>query len=300
MAEWKGQSRGGALGHQIFIWLLKNAGLKAAYTLLAFVAVYFIPFAPKGTKSSWFYFRKIHKQSVFKACINIYRNYFAFGQAIIDRVAVLSGIKTNFTFEFDGEENIQRMVDEETGGILISAHLGNWDIAGHFLGRINGKVNVIMYDQEHEKLKEMMNDVQVEKKKVTNVNIIPLKDDLSHVLLLNQAVERKELLCVQGDRVPPGSKNFEFEFMGRQAEFPTGPFYLAAKYKIPISFVFALKEGSNHYHLYATPPKFYEIKGSPIQRNEGIRLIIEDYIKNLETKMQRYPLQWFNFYKFWK
>lgn len=300
MAEWKGQSRGGALGHQIFIWLLKNAGLKAAYTLLAFVAVYFIPFAPKGTKSSWFYFRKIHKQSVFKACINIYRNYFAFGQAIIDRVAVLSGIKTNFTFEFDGEENIQRMVDEETGGILISAHLGNWDIAGHFLGRINGKVNVIMYDQEHEKLKEMMNDVQVEKKKVTNVNIIPLKDDLSHVLLLNQAVERKELLCVQGDRVPPGSKNFEFEFMGRKAEFPTGPFYLAAKYKIPISFVFALKEGSNHYHLYATPPKFYEIKGSPIQRNEGIRLIIEDYIKNLETKMQRYPLQWFNFYKFWK
>lgn len=300
MAEWKGQSRGGALGHQIFIWLLKNAGLKAAYTLLAFVAVYFIPFAPKGTKSSWFYFRKIHKQSVFKACINIYRNYFAFGQAIIDRVAVLSGIKTNFTFEFDGEENIQRMVDEQTGGILISAHLGNWDIAGHFLGRINGKVNVIMYDQEHEKLKEMMNDVQVEKKKVTNVNIIPLKDDLSHVLLLNQAVERKELLCVQGDRVPPGSKNFEFEFMGRQAEFPTGPFYLAAKYKIPISFVFALKEGSNHYHLYATPPKFYEIKGSPIQRNEGIRLIIEDYIKNLETKMQRYPLQWFNFYKFWK
>lgn len=300
MAEWKGQSRGGALGHQIFIWLLKNVGLKAAYTLLAFVAVYFIPFAPKGTKSSWFYFRKIHKQSVFKACVNIYRNYFAFGQAIIDRVAVLSGIKTNFTFEFDGEENIQRMVDEQTGGILISAHLGNWDIAGHFLGRINGKVNVIMYDQEHEKLKEMMNDVQVEKKKVTNVNIIPLKDDLSHVLLLNQAVERKELLCVQGDRVPPGSKNFEFEFMGRQAEFPTGPFYLAAKYKIPISFVFALKEGSNHYHLYATPPKFYEIKGSPIQRNEGIRLIIEDYIKNLETKMQRYPLQWFNFYKFWK
>lgn len=300
MAEWKGQSRGGALGHQIFIWLLKNVGLKAAYTLLAFVAVYFIPFAPKGTKSSWFYFRKIHKQSVFKASINIYRNYFAFGQAIIDRVAVLSGIKTNFTFEFDGEENIQRMVDEETGGILISAHLGNWDIAGHFLGRINGKVNVIMYDQEHEKLKEMMNDVQVEKKKVTNVNIIPLKDDLSHVLLLNQAVERKELLCVQGDRVPPGSKNFEFEFMGRQAEFPTGPFYLAAKYKIPVSFVFALKEGSNHYHLYATPPKFYEIKGSPIQRNEGIRLIIEDYIKNLETKMQRYPLQWFNFYKFWK
>jgi len=300
MAEWKGQSRGGALGHQIFIWLLKNAGLKAAYTLLAFVAVYFIPFAPKGTKSSWFYFRKIHKQSVFKACINIYRNYFAFGQAIIDRVAVLSGIKTNFTFEFDGEENIQRMVDEQTGGILISAHLGNWDIAGHFLGRINGKVNVIMYDQEHEKLKEMMNDVQVAKKEVTNVNIIPLKDDLSHVLLLNQAVERKELLCVQGDRVPPGSKNFEFEFMGQQAEFPTGPFYLAAKYKIPVSFVFALKEGSNHYHLYATPPKFYEIKGSPIQRNEGIRLIIEDYIENLETKMQRYPLQWFNFYRFWK
>lgn len=300
MSEWKGKSRGGTLGHQIFIWLLTRAGLKAAYILLAFVAVYFIPFAPKGTRASWLYFHRIHRYSPLRAAVRVYLNYFAFGQSIIDRVAVLAGLKTGFSFEFDGEENIQRMVDQKQGGILISAHLGNWEIAGHFLGRIDGRIHIIMYDEEHQKLKAMMDRVQVNKKDAGNVNIIPLKDDLSHVLALNRAVENKELLCVHGDRVPPGSKSFEFDFMGRKAEFPTGPFYLAAKYKIPVSFVFALKEGRRHYHLFATPPKLYEIKGNPQERNEGLRRLIEDYVRGLEKKMKRYPLQWYNFYPFWK
>lgn len=299
-SEWKGKSRGGALGHRIFIWLLTQVGLKAAYVLLAFVAVYFIPFAPSGTRSSWFYFRRIHRYSPLRALVSVYRNYFAFGQSIIDRVAVLSGVKTGFTFEFDGEENIQRMFDEKTGGILISAHLGNWEIAGHFFNRIEGKVNIIMYDAEHQKLKEMKERVEVNRKDTTNVNIIPLKDDLSHVLALNQAVENKELLCVHGDRVPPGSKSFEFDFMGRKAEFPTGPFYLAGKYKLPVSFVFCLKESHGHYHLFATPPKLYEIKGNPQERNEALRHLIQDYVTGLEAKMRRYPLQWYNFYRFWK
>jgi len=300
MSEWKGKSRGGTLGNQIFIWLLTRVGLKAAYALLAFVAIYFIPFAPKGTKASWFYLRKIHRYSPLRSVIRIYLNYIAFGMSIIDRVAVLSGIKTSFTFEFDGEENIQRMLDEKTGGILISAHLGNWEIAGHFLGRLDGRINIIMYDEEHEKLKEMKSKVEVRRKDTTNVNIIPLKDDLSHVLALNKAVENKELLCVHGDRVPPGSKSFEFDFMGKKAEFPTGPFYLAAKYKIPVSFVFAMKEGSTHYHLFATPPKFYEVKGNPLERNESLKKLIQDYVWEVERKMKQYPLQWYNFYPFWK
>lgn len=299
MAEWKGKSRGGTIGNRIFLWLLTCVGLKAAYGLLAFVAVYFIPFAPKATASSWFYLRKIHGYSFFRALWGVYLNYLAFGQSLLDRVALMAGVKTNFTFDFDGEEHLVKMLSDRQSGMLISAHLGNWEIAGNLLNRLDGKINIIMYDREHAKLKEMREKVEVRRKEVTNVNIIPLKDDLSHVLLLNQAVERKELLCLHGDRVPPGSKSIGVEFMGRIAEFPTGPFYLATKYKIPVSFVFALKETATHYHFFATPPKLYEVKGSPQERNERLRVLITDYVNEVEAKMKRYPLQWYNFYPFW-
>lgn len=44
--EWTGKSRGGGIGHAVFIFLIRHCGIRSAYLLLAFVACYFIPFAP--------------------------------------------------------------------------------------------------------------------------------------------------------------------------------------------------------------------------------------------------------------
>lgn len=299
MSQWKGQSRGNVTGYRIFAWLLKKGGLKPAYLLLRFIAFYFIPFAPKGTRSSWFYYRRILKYNPFKAAVSIYRNYYSFGQALIDRTATLAGLPVKLTFEFDGEHHLHQMVADGKGGILISAHIGNWEIAGHFLHQLEGKVNIIMYDEERQKIKEFLESIQVNKNPKDNVNIIPLKDDLSHVVALNAALARGELLAMHGDRFPPGSKTFEFDFMGQKAHLPTGPFYIATKFKVPVSFCFACKEGSSHYHLFATPPKVYELSGSPDERNRKLRVLIQDYLTQVEEKVKRYPHQWYNFYPFW-
>ena len=43
----------------------------------------------------------------------------------------MSGIKNKFSFDFDGEENLRKIAALQKGGILLSAHIGNWDVAGH-------------------------------------------------------------------------------------------------------------------------------------------------------------------------
>jgi predicted LPLAT superfamily acyltransferase len=96
-----------------------------------------------------------------------------------------------------------------------------------------------------------------------------------------------------------GSKTLEIEFLGEKARFPTGPFYLAMKYGIPVSFVFAMKERKSHYHFYATPPKHYIQQGNMARREEILRKIIQDYVSQVEQKLIRYPEQWFNYYNFW-
>ncbi len=299
MAEWEGKSRGGVTGYRIFIWFLNNLGLRAAYGLLAFVAVYFIPFAPKATASAWHYFRRIQGWSFFKSLPALYINYYRFGQSLLDRIALLAGIRTHLTFFFDGEENLHRLAAEKQAALLISAHIGNWEIAGNMFKHIGGKVNIVMYEAEHENLKRLLDSVQTEKSQVQNVNIIPLRDDLSHVLELSRAVNAGELIALHGDRVPPGSKFFEFDFMGQKARFPSGPFYLAAKFRVPVCFVFACREARGHYHLFCTPPKRYEVKGNPQEREKALKGLIEDYVKTVEEKVKKYPYQWYNFYRFW-
>lgn len=300
MSQWQGKSRGGVLGYKIFIWLLRNFGLRTAYVLLFFVAFYFIPFAPSATKYSWFYFRKIHGYSILKSLYSVYYNYFLFGQSILDRIALLAGLKTHLTFEFDGEENLHQLAADNQPALLISAHIGNWEVAGNLFKNIGGKINILMFEAEHEKLKQLLDSVQTKGKEASkNVHIITLKEDLTHVLELKNVIDKGELIALHGDRVPPNSKYFEFDFLGNKAKFPTGPFYMAGKFKIPVCFVFAGKEKNGHYHLYCSKPKYYSMHGNPAQREESLKQLVQDYVYAMEEKVKKYPHQWYNFYKFW-
>ncbi len=278
------------LGYSIFIFFLRTFGLGFAYSFLAFVSFYYFLFT--GKEHPFFYFRKIHKYSLIKAVISIYWNYFTFGKTILDKTALLSGIFTDFSYNFENEDYIRNMKD---GGILISAHVGNWEIAGQLLNRIETKFNILMFDAEHQKLKQFFDTTLKEK----NFNIIVIKDDLSHVFEINRALKAKELLCMHGDRFISAEDALEVDFMGAKALFPKGPFYLACRYNVPVSFVFAMKESARHYHFSATQPKVYYSESSRLEIKSNIEKAMKDYIIELEKIVREYPLQWFNYYKFW-
>ncbi len=54
---WKGKTRGGTFGYMFFIYMIRCLGITAAYGFLSLVVLYFIPFAPKATASTWRYAR---------------------------------------------------------------------------------------------------------------------------------------------------------------------------------------------------------------------------------------------------
>lgn len=199
----------------------------------------------------------------------------------------MAGFTKNFTYNFEGEQYLMEMASGQNGGILISAHVGNWEIAGHLLKRLQTRINIVMYDGEYQKIKDYLSAVMSERK----VNIIPVKDDFSHIFLISNALINKEIICMHADRYVKGSKVVNKSFMGGHAEFPLGPFKLATRFKVPVSFVFAMKETDSHYQLSATPLKIY---------HEDEDELIADYVKILEEKIKQYPEQWFNYYQFWK
>ena len=60
---------------------------------------------------------------------------------------------------------------------------------------------------------------------------------------------------MHADRFLEGNKTLTANFLGEQARFPMGPFLLASKFKVPVSFVFAVKESNLHYHFFASADK---------------------------------------------
>ncbi len=294
MSEWTGKSRGGALGYKIFIFLIKYTHIRIAYFFLKFVAVYFFFFSNKT--SLIFYFRKIHGYGQLKTYLSIYKNYCLLGEILIDKIALLSGVAKCFTFDFDGEENLRQIVSGGRGGLLVGAHMGNWEVAGQLLERIDTRINLVMYEAEHEQIKAILDDVLIKK----NLNVIPIKDDFTHLFKLAEAFENKEIVVMHGDRFLPGTSTLFLNFMNHQAQFPTGPVYLAAKHQVPVSFVYTLKERLNHYHFFATPAKVYPYPANLKTRKQLITVMVEEYVKATEVIVKKYPTQWFNYYPFWE
>ncbi|MCU4173569.1 hypothetical protein [Carboxylicivirga sp. N1Y90] len=292
MSKWTGKSKGSPLGYRIFIAVLK-IDIRLAYFLLYPVTLFYLIVSNKKS-ISYFYSKRLGYGS-YKTISSIYRNYLFLGKVLIDKIAILSGQKEQYTFEFEGEEFLHALVENKQGGLLLGAHMGNWEVAGELLERVDSVINILMVDVENQNLKEVLNEAISEKK----VNIIPIKDDMSHLFAVIEAFKNKELVAMHGDRFVEDAPYIELVFIGAKAKFPIGPMLLASKYSVPVSFVFTLKESNTHYHFYATEGKVYPSFRKPDLKKEANKQMLNEYVQHLETMVKKYPLQWFNYHRFW-
>jgi predicted LPLAT superfamily acyltransferase len=292
MSLWQGKSKGTRFGYRIFVWVLKKFGVLPAYLLLRFVVVYFFLFSFKSSRQILYLYHRKLGYSRLSSLARLYKNYYLLGQSIIDKVVVMSGIKNKFSFHFDGEDNLRKIAALQRGGILLSAHIGNWDVAGHLLKRLDTRINIVLFDGEHEKIKQYLNGVTGKR----NVNIIVIKNDLSHIYKISEAFKNNELVCMHADRFMEGNKTLTGDFLGEKARFPLGPFLLAYKFKVPVSFVFAMKESPLHYHFFASEMKEYQ----HLEKEAALQEMLDNFSNEMGNKIKKYPEQWFNYYNFWQ
>ncbi|WP_085537185.1 LpxL/LpxP family acyltransferase [Massilibacteroides vaginae] len=293
-SNWKGKTRGGTFGYLFFIFLIKIFGIRAAYAFLTLVIIYFIPFAPKATRSVWSFARKRLGYGKCKSCWFLIRNYYLLGQTLIDKVAVGMGKTKAYQFDFgDNYDQFLQILNQPTGVILMGAHVGNWEIGAPFFDQYGKKMNVVMYDAEYQKIKQVLE----QNKKEQNYKIIPVnQDSLAHVFEIKNALDKQEYICFQGDRFVEGSQTLESTFLNEKAAFPSGPYLLASKLRVPVVFFFAVREKGMKYKFRFVPAKDSDVKG----KNSSAQYLLEQYTSVLEGLVKQYPEQWFNYYDFWK
>lgn len=288
MSQWDGKSKGTLLGYKIFVFSIKKLGIKTSYIVLVFVAFYYFLFLKKSNQAIFYYFNSKLNMPYFKSKIMVYKSYFTFGQTIIDKIAISAGLRNKFTYEFDGVDILNQLLKEKKGGVLISAHIGNFEIAEHFFGEIDYdcQINLVTTDNEHSVIKEYLKTVT----KKSSIKFIFIKEDMSHIFEINNALSRNELICFTGDRYFEGTKCLTAPILGEDANFPAGPFLIASRLKVPVVFVYVMKEANLHYHLYAR-------RADTKYRDE--KALLATYIESVEAMLKIYPLQWFNYFNFW-
>ena len=177
MNKWKGKSKGTILGYRIFVWCIRNIGIRSSYFVLYFVAFYYFLFEKKSNKYYRYYFQKRLDYGFWKTKISLFKSYFTFGQTLIDKTAISAGLKNRFTYEFDGIEILKQLLAEKKGGVLISAHMGNFEVAEHFFGEIDldCQINLVTTDQEHSVIKAYLESISEVR---STIKFIIVKDNL--------------------------------------------------------------------------------------------------------------------------
>jgi len=197
-----------------------------------------------------------------------------------------------------GRRSSSRPLDDAlaagNGAILISPHLGNWELGGLGLAAKGYRVNVLTFREPDEKVNEMMEEVR----RKWRINFIYVdRDDTSPLAIIEAAtcLRRNEVLALLGDR-DGSSHTAALDFFGRPAQIPIGAAHLALATGAPVIPVFVPLEEGRYATLMEEPVYF---TGGRANRGNAIREGTEKLLRVFERYISDYPDQWYNFYDYW-
>ena len=292
-AAWTGRTRGGYFGNWFFVQLIRVAGLRAAYVWLVPVAAYFTVSSPRAFRSSVEYFRRLSGPRPFWLWpVWVYRHFYSFGVTLLDRLALIMG-RSRMQCRFEGEASFRESLDRGQGIILLGAHVGNWEMAAHLLGRLGKPVNLIVLEREEASIRRLFDQaLQSRMFHILTADKSPLR-----AIPILAALRRGEMVALLGDRSFGGAET-PVPFLGGTARFPVGPYYLAAATGAPLFQVFAMREKPGTYRCFSFPAQ--SVSRDVLRPDsDALRCLVREYAQRLETVVRQYPFQWYNFYPFW-
>ncbi len=173
----------------------------------------------------------------------------------------------------------------DTAFVSITAHVGNWELAGRLLaGRTTRTAHVVVAMEEGLALERWV------RRDGDGVRFVSRSHPFVSLELI-AALRRGDVVAVQGDRALGTRGDALIPFFGRPAPFPLGPFILAAAVGVPVVPAFCLLGADDRYAMTIASPITVK-RGS---EDDAARL----WVDRLEDIVRRHPTQWFNFFDVW-
>lgn len=171
------------------------------------------------------------------------------------------------------------------GLIVVTAHLGNWELGGAVLHALGYPVNAVVLPDRMARLERLLD----EQREQRGVRVLPLGHS---ALSLVKCLKRGELVALLADR-DFTRHHAVMEFFGSPVRLPVGAAWLAERTGAPILPAFLLRREDGTFQLRLHPP----IHPGQAGGTSAIMLRLRDI---LQEEIARHPTQWFVFHDFWQ
>lgn len=225
-----------------------------------------------------------------KLARRVFRN---FGLYLVDffRMSNLSVEDVKKRIKVEGIENIDGVLKQNKGGIILTCHIGNWEMGGVTMAMLGYDISAVVLNHKHKNI----NDFFIKQREEKGLKVIPIDHSMKRCI---SALRKKGLLALAGDR-DFTNNGIVMDFFGMPVSIPKGPAMFALKTNSPIIPGMLVRRGSSNYKLiFGTPIELKETPG--MDKDEIIKEASKKFVSVMEKNISAYPDQWLIFRKFWE
>lgn len=275
----------------MLIAILRLTGVRPVYAVMAVMVVPFYVLVRRQAFMAIYHYMR-HRQGFgpWKSLRLTFLNHYRFGQVVIDRFAMYAGVK--FQLDRVNNELFASLCEGDDGFIILSSHVGNYEMAGYTFTAAQKHYNALVYNGEKQSVMENRRRVFAQH----NIKMIPTGEDMSHIFAMNSALADGEIVSIPSDRVFGSPRTVECRLLGAKASLPLGPFALATQREAEVIAIFVMKEKAYRYTVYIRPIE----ADVHLKRSERTAALAQAFATELEAILKKYPEQWYNYYEFWR
>ncbi len=298
MAErtWSGRSHGGNLGTALACAVARVGGRDLAYLFAIFPALWFW-WRDRATRAALNdYWRTLRPGT--RTWWRLPRHLWNFACTLADRVLVARAPDA-LRLTQTGQENVAVARRHPQGCILLSAHLGSFELAARWLAGQDqdgqSRLNLVMLDVEDPRVQAHLARAMGDRP----YGVIDLRDPTNAALAIAGALSRGETCCMLGDRTAGAAAGtVTVDFLGRPARFPVGPFVVAAASGALVVPTFCCRRGWATWHCEADAPWAITL-GRRADRQRDLTAAVQRWANRLAEQVRRHPWDWNNYFLFW-
>ena len=191
--------------------------------------------------------------------------------------------------EVEGWSIVEERLARGKGLILVSGHLGNWEVGGAYLAARGVPMQAVARYMENPLFDRYLTRTR------ERIGMTIVHDDEA-VRRVPRALRQGNAVAFLVDQGAVGLASIWVPFFGRLAKTPRGPAVFALRLAAPVVFGVAIRQPSGRFRLTFEP-----IDSTPTGNLEAdVERIVTDYTAALERWVRRAPEQYFWHHRRWK
>ena len=217
--------------------------------------------------------------------------YAHFGAVLLDLLWMGRRTPDEITALVDvvGEQHARDAVSGDSGALMLTGHIGNWELCGLVQGQLFGGIGVVARPLDNPALDKKLCDFRVK----TGNLVIYKQRALQQVLRLLR--DKRSVAILIDQNVLDGG--VFVEFFGRPASTTTVAAALALKTGAPILPGFTVLQPNGRYLTLYRPPVRYQPSGD---RQADLQRLTQQLTSIIEAEIRERPEQWLWLHRRWR